>query len=54
MKQMNAEVGEEFPIEVDILHALEDFLDAYDDHAEMVVTEAIANRGVAAGMVPHI
>ncbi len=43
MKQMNAEVGEEFPIEVDIMHALEDFLDAYDDHAEMVVTEAIAN-----------
>ena len=33
----------EFDIKIDIFHALEDFLDAYDNHAEMVVTEAVAN-----------
>ena len=33
----------EFNMKIDIFHALEDFLDAYDNHAEMVVTEAIAN-----------
>ena len=33
----------EFDMEIDIFHALEDFLDSYDNHAEMVVTEAIAN-----------
>ena len=32
-----------FDMKIDILHALSDFLDAYDNHAEMVVTEAIAN-----------
>ena len=35
--------SKEFNMEIDIFHALEDFLDAYDNHAEMVVTEAIAN-----------
>ena len=30
-------------MKIDIMHALRDFLDAYDDHAEMVVTEAIGN-----------
>ena len=35
--------SKEFDMTMDILHALEDFLDAYDNHAEMVVTEAIAN-----------
>ncbi|NIP61705.1 MAG: hypothetical protein GWN01_13495 [Nitrosopumilaceae archaeon] len=34
---------QEQDIKIDILHALEDFLDAYNNHAEMVVTEAIAN-----------
>lgn len=33
----------ELPIEIDKLHALQDFLDAYDNHAEMVTNEAIAN-----------
>ena len=37
-------MGEEHDMEIDIMHALEDFLDAYDNHnAEMVVSEAIAN-----------
>lgn len=36
-------VGKEFDMKIDILHALEDFLDAYNNHSEMVVTEAIAN-----------
>lgn len=36
-------VGQEFDMKIDILHALEDFLDAYNNHSEMVVTEAIAN-----------
>lgn len=35
--------GKAFNMKIDIFHALEDFLDAYDNHAEMVVTEAIAN-----------
>lgn len=30
-------------MKIDVMHALEDFLDAYDNKAEMVVTEAIAN-----------
>ena len=38
-----SETSQEFPIQIDTLHALKDFLDAYDNHAEMVVTEAIAN-----------
>lgn len=33
----------EFSIKIDVYHALEDFLDVYDNHAEMVVTETIAN-----------
>lgn len=33
----------EYDMKIDIKHALEDFLDAYDNRAEMVVTEAIAN-----------
>ena len=37
------EINEEFDMKIDILHALEDFLDAYNNHGEMVVTEAIAN-----------
>lgn len=36
-------IDSEFDMQIDILHALKDFLDAYDDPAEMVVTEAIAN-----------
>ena len=36
-------INETFDMKIDILHALNDFLDAYDNHAEMVVTEAIAN-----------
>lgn len=36
-------INSEFDIKIDILHALKDFLDAYDDPAEMVVTEAISN-----------
>ena len=30
-------------MKIDVMHALEDFLDAYNNKAEMVVTEAIAN-----------
>ena len=40
---MNHNIDEEFQIQIDIVHALRDFLDAYDNHTEMVVTEAIAN-----------
>lgn len=36
-------MSKEFDMKIDVLHALEDFLDAYDNHSEMVVTEAIAN-----------
>ena len=35
--------AEEHDMQIDIMHALRDFLDAYDDHSEMVVTEAIGN-----------
>jgi len=37
------EYNVERDMEIDIYHALSDFLDAYDNHAEMVITEAIAN-----------
>ncbi len=33
----------EFDMKIDALHALEDFLDAYDKHGDMVVAEAISN-----------
>ena len=36
-------MSQEFDMKIDILHALKDFLDAYDNHAVMLVTEAIAN-----------
>lgn len=37
---------------IDVLHALEDFLDAYENRAEMVVTEAVANAiDVGAGRI---
>ena len=36
-------MNEEHDMKIDIYHALSDFLDVYDNHAEMVVTEAIAN-----------
>ena len=38
-----ARVGAEFPLRIDVLHALKDIVDAYDKTSEMVVTEAIAN-----------
>lgn len=36
-------MGAERDMKIDVLHALEDFLDAYDNRAEMVVNEAVAN-----------
>lgn len=36
-------MNQEHDMQIDVQHALSDFLDAYDNHAEMVVTEAIAN-----------
>jgi len=42
----------EFDMKIDVMHALEDFLDAYDNRAEMVVAEAIANAiDVGAGRI---
>ena len=38
-----ANIEGEQSMQIDILPALKDFLDAYNDHAEMVVTEAVAN-----------
>ena len=38
-----AQVGREFAMKIDALHALRDIVDAYDKTSEMVVTEAIAN-----------
>ena len=38
-----ANIEREQSMQIDILPALKDFLDAYNDHAEMVVTEAVAN-----------
>ena len=36
-------LGQEMDTQIDIMHSLENYLDAYADHAEMVVTEAIGN-----------
>ena len=42
----------ESDMKIDVMHALEDFLDAYDNRAEMVVTEAVANAiDVGAGRI---
>ena len=38
-----SQLYQEFDMKIDILHALEDFLDIYSNHGEMVVTEAISN-----------
>ena len=38
-----AQVGREFAMRIDALHALRDIVDAYDKTSEMVVTEAVAN-----------
>ena len=35
--------GDEFVMQIDVLHALQDIVDAYDKASVMVVTEAIAN-----------
>lgn len=45
-------MGGERDMKIDVLHALEDFLDAYNNRAEMVVTEAVANAiDVGAGRI---
>jgi len=38
-----SQLHQEYDMKIDILHALEDFLDIYSNHGEMLVTEAIAN-----------